>query len=181
MSVAGSVRIPLVDLGAQYRTIREEIMPAIEAVIGSSAFIHGPFVAAFEREMAAFAHARHCVGPANGTEAIFVALKALGVKPGDEVITVANTFTATAEAIEWTGARPVLVDVDPADHLIDPAAVNATVTSRTVGIVPVHLFGQPARMPEIRAIADRHGLFVVEDAAQAHGASEGGRPVGALS
>lgn len=181
MSVAGSARIPLVDLGAQYRTIREEIMPAIEAVIGSSAFIHGPFVAAFEREMAAFAHARHCVGSANGTEAIFVALKALGVKPGDEVITVANTFTATAEAIEWTGARPVLVDVDPADHLIDPAAVAAAVTSRTVGIVPVHLFGQPARMPEIRAIADRHGLFVVEDAAQAHGASEGGRPVGALS
>ena len=181
MSVAASVRIPLVDLGAQYRTIREEIMPAIEAVIGSSAFIHGPFVAAFEREMAAFAHARHCVGSANGTEAIFVALKALGVKPGDEVITVANTFTATAEAIEWTGARPVLVDVDPADHLIDPAAVAAAVTSRTVGIVPVHLFGQPARMPEIRAIADRHGLFVVEDAAQAHGASEGGPPVGALS
>src|SRR5688572_28947975 len=106
MSVAGSARIPLVDLGAQYQTIRAEVLPAIEAVIGRSAFNHGPFVAAFEQEMVAFARARHCVGSANGTEAIFVALKALGAKPGDEVITVANTFTATAEAIKWTGARP---------------------------------------------------------------------------
>lgn len=181
MSVANRTRIPLVDLGAQFQSIRAEIMPAIEGVIAQSAFIHGPYVAAFEREMAAFAHANHCVGSANGTEAIFVALKALGVGPGDEVITVANTFTATAEAIEWTGARPRLVDADPDDHLIDPAAVAAAVSARTVGIVPVHLFGQPARMPEIRQIADRHGLFVVEDAAQAHGASEGGRPVGTLS
>jgi dTDP-4-amino-4,6-dideoxygalactose transaminase len=170
-----------VDLGAQYETIREEILPAVEAVMRRSAFIHGPFVAAFEREMAAFCRARHCIGAANGTEAIFVALKALGVKPGDEVITAANTFTATAEAIEWTGARPVLADVDPADHLIDPAAVEAAVTSRTVGIVPVHLFGQPARMPELKQIAEKHGLFIVEDAAQAHGASEGGRPVGTFS
>jgi dTDP-4-amino-4,6-dideoxygalactose transaminase len=181
MSVAGSARIPLVDLGAQYQTIRDEVLPAIEEVIRRSAFIHGPYVAAFEREMAVFAHSSHCVGSANGTEAIFVALKALGVKPGDDVITVANTFTATAEAIEWTGARPRLVDADPHDHLIDPAAVEAAITSRTVGIVPVHLFGQPARMPELRRIADRHGLFIVEDAAQAHGASEGGRPVGTLS
>ena len=120
MSVAGSARIPLVDLGAQYQTIRAEVMAAIEAVIERSAFIHGPFVAAFEREMAEFARASHCIGSANGTEAIFVALKALGAGPGDEIITVANTFTATAEAIEWTGARPVLVDVDPSDHLIDP-------------------------------------------------------------
>jgi dTDP-4-amino-4,6-dideoxygalactose transaminase len=146
-----------------------------------SAFIHGPYVAAFEREMAAYCRAEHCIGSANGTEAIFVALKALGVQPCDEVITAANTFTATAEAIEWTGGRPVLVDVDPADHLIDPAAVEAAVTSRTVGIVPVHLFGQPARMPEIHQIAQRHGLFIVEDAAQAHGATEGGRPVGTFA
>ena len=181
MSVAGSARIPLVDLSAQYQTIRDDVMSEIEDVIQRSAFIHGPYVAAFEREMAAFARASHCVGSANGTEAIFVALKALGVKPGDEVITVANTFTATAEAIKWTGARPRLVDADPHDHLIDPAAVEAAVTTRTVGIVPVHLFGQPARMPELRRIADRHSLFLVEDAAQAHGASEGGRPVGTLS
>jgi dTDP-4-amino-4,6-dideoxygalactose transaminase len=180
MTIARGTRIPLVDLDAQYQTIRAEVLPALEAVMGQSAYIHGPFVAAFEREMASFAHAAHCVGSANGTEAIFVALKALGVKPGDEVITVANTFTATAEAIEWTGARPVLVDVDPADHLIDPDAVEVAVTPRTVGIVPVHLFGQAARMPELRQIADRHGLFIVEDAAQAHGASEGGRPVGTL-
>jgi dTDP-4-amino-4,6-dideoxygalactose transaminase len=178
MSSATGSRIPLVDLGAQYETIRDEILPAVEGVMRRSAFIHGPYVAAFEGEMAAFCHARHCIGSANGTEAIFVALKALGVQPGDEVITAANTFTATAEAIEWTGARPVLVDVDPADHLIDPSAVEAAVTSRTVGIVPVHLFGQPARMPELHRIARRHGLFLVEDAAQAHGASEGGRPVG---
>jgi dTDP-4-amino-4,6-dideoxygalactose transaminase len=181
MNAVTGLRIPLVDLGAQYVTIREEILPAVEAVMRRSAFIHGPFVAAFEREMAAFCRARHCIGAANGTEAIFVALKALGVKPGDEVITAANTFTATAEAIEWTGARPVLADVDPADHLIDPAAVEAAVTSRTVGIVPVHLFGQPARMPELKQIAEKHGLFIVEDAAQAHGASEGGRPVGTFS
>lgn len=178
MNVATGSRIPLVDLGAQYETIRAEILPAVEDVMRRSAFIHGPFVAAFERELAGFCNAAHCIGSANGTEAIFVALKALGVKPGDEVITAANTFTATAEAIEWTGARPVLVDVDPADHLIDPAAVEAAVTSRTVGIVPVHLFGQPARMPEIHQVAQRHGLFIVEDAAQAHGATEGGRPVG---
>ena len=181
MSVAATPRIPLVDLGAQFLSIRDEVMPAIEDVMRRSAFIHGPFVAAFESEMAAFTRAVHCVGAANGTEAIFVALKALGVKPGDEVITVANTFTATAEAIEWTGARPVLVDIDPRDHLINPEAVAAAVTSRTVGIVPVHLFGQPARMRELKDIADRHGLFLVEDAAQAHGASEGGRPVGKLS
>jgi dTDP-4-amino-4,6-dideoxygalactose transaminase len=178
MRVATDTRIPLVDLGAQYASIRDEVLPAIEAVLQSSAFIHGPFVAAFEREMAAFANAQHCIGSANGTEAIFVALKALGVKAGDEVITVANTFTATAEAITWTGAVPRLVDIDPADHLIDPAAVAAAVNSRTVGIVPVHLFGQPARMFELHEIARRHGLFIVEDAAQAHGASEGGRPVG---
>ncbi|MGE3272239.1 MAG: DegT/DnrJ/EryC1/StrS family aminotransferase, partial [Chloroflexota bacterium] len=104
MSVAAGSRIPLVDLGAQYQTIRSEVMAAIEAVVGRSAFIHGPFVAAFEAEFARFTGAEHCIGSANGTEAIFVALKALGVKPGDEVITVANTFTATAEAIEWTGA-----------------------------------------------------------------------------
>jgi dTDP-4-amino-4,6-dideoxygalactose transaminase len=178
MTSATGSRIPLVDLGAQYETIRDEILPAVEGVMRRSAFIHGPYVAAFEREMAAFCRAQHCIGSANGTEAIFVALKALGVKPGDEVITAANTFTATAEAIAWTGARPVLVDVDPADHLIAPAAVEAAVTSRTVGIVPVHLFGQPARMPELHRIARRHGLFIVEDAAQAHGASEGGRPIG---
>ena len=180
MTMPTSSRIPLVDLGAQFDAIREEILQAVEQVMRRSAFIHGPYVKAFEQEMAAFCHAQQCIGSANGTEAIFVTLKALGVKPGDEVITVANTFTATAEAIEWTGARPVLVDADPSDHLIDPAAVAAAVTSRTVGIVPVHLFGQVARMPELREIADRHGLFVVEDAAQAHGASEGGRPVGTL-
>jgi dTDP-4-amino-4,6-dideoxygalactose transaminase len=178
MTVVTGTRIPLVDLGAQFQTIRHEVMPAIEAVISRSAFIHGPFVSAFESEMAQFAQAEHCVGSANGTEAIFVALKALGVKPGDEVITVANTFTATAEAIEWTGARPCLVDIDPRDHLIDPAAVEAAITSRTVGIVPVHLFGQPARMAELHKIASRHGLFIVEDAAQAHGAFEDGQPVG---
>ena len=180
MTVVTGSRIPLVDLGAQFQTIRHEVLPAIEAVISRSAFIHGPYVAAFESEMAQFTQATHCVGAANGTEAIFVALKALGVKPGDEVITVANTFTATAEAIEWTGARPRLVEIDPRDHLIDPAAVAAAVNSRTVGIVPVHLFGQPARMAELQVIAKRHGLFIVEDAAQAHGAFEDGRPVGTV-
>lgn len=178
MAVATGSRIPLVDLGAQFAAIRHEVLPAVEAVMARSAFIHGPYVDAFEREYAAFTHRAHAIGSANGTEAIFVTLKALGVRPGDEVITVANTFTATAEAIEWTGATPRLVEIDPADHLIDPLAVAAAVGPRTVGIVPVHLFGQPARMAEIQAIARRHGLFVVEDAAQAHGAFEHGRPVG---
>jgi dTDP-4-amino-4,6-dideoxygalactose transaminase len=181
MHVAMSSRIPLVDLGAQFETIRDEILSATEAVMRRSAFIQGPFVAAFEREYAAFTQAPHCIGVSSGTDAIFLALKALGAKHGDEVITVANTFTATAEAIENTGARAVLVDIDPRDHLIDPAAIEAAITSRTVGIVPVHLFGQPCRMDEVYQIASRHGLFVVEDAAQAHGATEGGRAVGALS
>jgi dTDP-4-amino-4,6-dideoxygalactose transaminase len=179
--VAVGSRIPLVDLGAQFETIRDEVLAATEAVMRRSAFIQGPFVAAFEREYAEFTGSPHCIGVSSGTDAIFLALKALGAKRGDEVITVANTFTATAEAIENTGARTVLVDVDPRDHLIDPAAIEAAITSRTVGIVPVHLFGQSCRMDEIQRIASRHGLFVVEDAAQAHGASEGGRPVGALS
>ncbi|MCC7370138.1 MAG: DegT/DnrJ/EryC1/StrS family aminotransferase [Chloroflexi bacterium] len=178
MAVATGTRIPLVDLGAQFAAIRHEVLPAVEAVMSRSAFIHGPYVDAFEREFASFTGRAHAIGAANGTEAIFVALKALGVRPGDEVITVANTFTSTAEAIEWTGARPRLVEIDPRDHLIDPSAVEAAIGPRTVGIVPVHLFGQPARMRQIQRIAQRHGLFVVEDAAQAHGASEDGRPVG---
>jgi dTDP-4-amino-4,6-dideoxygalactose transaminase len=165
MSVAVGSRIPLVDLGAQFESLRDELLAASEAVMRKSAFTGAP----------------RCVGISSGTDAIFLALKALGAKAGDEVITVANTFTATAEAIEHTGARPILVDIDPADHLIDPAAIEAAITARTVGIVPVHLYGQPCRMDEIHQIAQKHGLFVVEDAAQAHGASEGGRPVRALS
>jgi len=180
MSVLTQESIPLVDLRAQFAALRSEVMAAIEEVATRASFIKGPYVATFEREFADFSQAPFCVGVANGTEALFLALKALGVSPGDEIITVPNTFTATAEAIVHAGAIPRFVDVEPGDHLIDPAAVEAAIGPRTAGIIPVHLFGQPAQMERLQAIAARHSLFLLEDAAQAHGASEGGRPVGTL-
>jgi dTDP-4-amino-4,6-dideoxygalactose transaminase len=174
-------RIPLVDLQAQYVGLREQMQAVFEEVASKASFIKGPYVAAFERSFAEFCGMPHSVGVANGTEALFLALKAVGLKPGDEVITVPNTFTATAEAIEHAGGRVRFVDVDPADHLLAPATLEAAIGPNTAGILPVHLFGQPADMPAIQAIAERHGLFVVEDAAQAHGATLDGQPVGSFS
>lgn len=162
--------IPFVDLVTQYNTHREEFQQALEAVMGSAAFILGRHVETFESAFAQFIGSRFAVGVASGTDALHLALRAVGVGQGDEVITVVNTFYATTAAIELAGARPVLVDCDPATCLIDPAGVAAAITPRTKAIIPVHLYGQVAPMDEIMRIADRGDLIVIEDACQAHGA-----------
>jgi dTDP-4-amino-4,6-dideoxygalactose transaminase len=172
------MRVPFVDLAAQYRSIQAEIDPAISEVISETAFIGGKFVRRFEESFASFCGADHCIGVGNGTDAIFIALRAAGIGPGDEVITAANSFIATAEAITMTGARVVFVDCDPATYNLDVIKVPGAVTAKTKAIVPVHLYGQPADMESLKAIADRYGLLVVEDAAQAHGAELKGRRTG---
>jgi dTDP-4-amino-4,6-dideoxygalactose transaminase len=173
--------IPLVDLKAQYQTIRTEVDAAIRRVIDNTNFIMGPEVRAFEAAFAAYCGAAHCVGVSSGTAALELALRALHIGPGDVVITVAHTFIATAEAISTVGATPRFVDVDPATYTLDPAGLAAAITPATKAVVPVHLYGQPAEMTQIHAIAQAHGLAVVEDAAQAHGATWRGGPVGLLS
>lgn len=172
--------IPLVDLSAQYAAIGAEIDAAIARVVASTEFIMGPDVAAFEAEFAEFCGAQACVGVGSGTAALELTLRALEIGPGDEVITSSHTFIATAEAISAVGARPVFADIDPVTYTLDPAAVAAAVTPRTRAVIPVHLYGQPADMDGIGAVARRYGLAVVEDAAQAHGATWHGRPVGTL-
>lgn len=172
--------VPMVDLKAQYARIREEVDRAVLDVLASSQYIKGEECSRFEQEFAAWCGAAQAVGVANGTDALTVALRAYGVGPGDEVVTVANTFIATGEAILLNGARPVFVDVDPVTYTMDPAAIERALTPRTKLILPVHLYGHPADMPAIAAIAARHGLPVLEDAAQAHGAEVGGRRAGSL-
>ncbi len=172
--------IRFVDLEAQYWLIKEEIDAAIASVIERSAFVGGPDLSRFEAHFAEYCEVEHCVGVGNGTDALILALWGLGIGPGDEVITTTHTFIATVEAISRVGAHPVLVDVDPETYLIDPAAVEAAVTPRTRAIIAVHLYGQPAPMDALVAIAERHGLALVEDAAQAHGARYEGRRVGSL-
>ncbi len=172
------MKIPFVDLKAQYRAIKPEIDAAIAEVIEATAFVGGPAVAEFEQAFAAFIGAGHCVGVGNGTDAIELALRALSIGPGDEVITVANSFIATSEAITLAGAKVVFVDCDPATANIDTGRLAAAVTSRTKAIVPVHLYGRPADMAAIMDVARTHGLKVVEDCAQAHGATLDGRKVG---
>ena len=174
------MKIPLVDLHAQYLEIADEIDAAIAGVVDVTAFVKGPFVERFEGEFARFVGVPHCVGVGNGTDALFIALKGLGVGPGDEVVTAVNTFVATAEAISMTGARPVFCDVDEQTMNLDPDRIEACLTGATRAIVPVHLFGRFAPMDEILAVARRHGLLVVEDAAQAHGATRGGRRTGSF-
>jgi dTDP-4-amino-4,6-dideoxygalactose transaminase len=168
-----SDRIPLVDLKAQFRTIEPEIRAAIDRVLERQSFIHGPETRAFEEEFAAFSGIAEAIACSNGTSAIELVLWALGVGPGDEVITTAWTFWATAESIIRLGATPVFVDVRDDDWTIDPERVRAATTERTKAILPVHIFGHPADVP---SLAD--GVPVVEDAAQAHGSSYHGRPVG---
>lgn len=172
--------IPLVDLRAQYRTIKDEIDEAVRRVIENTTFILGEETERFEEEFSGFSGARFCVGCASGTDAIVLALEGLGVGPGDEVITVSFTFFATAEAISIVGATPVFIDVDSDSLLMDPTKIEAAITERTKAIVPVHLYGQPVDMQPIMELAQRHGLVVVEDAAQAHGATYRGNPVGTL-
>ena len=172
--------IPFVDLAAQYADIKDEVSAAIARVIEAQAFIQGPYVKQFETEFCAAHGAPHGVGCSNGTAAIQLALQALGVGPGDEVITVPNTFFATAEAIVQVGATPVFVDIDPRTHGIDGTAIEAAVTSRTRAILPVHLYGNPCDMDAVMAVAARHRLVVIEDAAQAHLAVYRGRFAGTI-
>jgi len=170
--------IKFVDLGRQYRDIQAEIRVAIDDVLETGAFIMGPQLRAFEANFAAYCGAKYCVGVGSGTAALELALLGLGLEPGDEVILPANTYIATAIAVSAAGGKPVLVDVDERTSNIDPALIEAAITSRTVGILPVHLYGRPAAIGEILTIAEKHGLFVLEDACQAHGARALGKRVG---
>ena len=170
--------VPLVNLDRQYETIRADVQAAINRVLESKAFILGPFTEAFERDFAAFQGARHAIGCSSGTSAISLVLEALGIGPGHEVVTVGHTFAASASAIRHAGAVPVFVDIEPAAYTMDPACLEAALTPRTKAIMPVHLYGTSCDMPAIAAVAERHGLVVLEDAAQAHGASWNGQPAG---
>lgn len=170
--------IPLVDLRAQYESIRAEVLPAIGSVLAGMHLFLGDNVVAFEHEFADYCGARFCVGVGSGTDALMLALRAAGVGHGHEVITVANTFIATVEAIAMVGATPVFVDVDPTTYNLDARQIEARITPRTRAIVPVHLYGRLANMASIGRIARRHGLIVIEDACQAHGAMSEGRRAG---
>jgi dTDP-4-amino-4,6-dideoxygalactose transaminase len=174
------MRVPFLDLSAHHAPLRSEIDTAIGEVIDSGAFAGGPYVAGFEESFAGYCNCKYAVGVASGTDALWLALLAFGVGPGDEVITVPNTFMATAEAITYCGATPVFVDVDALTYTMDPALLEDAITRRTKAVIPVHLFGQPADMDPIVEIARSRGLVVIEDAAQAHGAEYKGRHVGSL-
>jgi dTDP-4-amino-4,6-dideoxygalactose transaminase len=172
--------IPFLDLHSHHAAIRAELDHAIKEVIDSGAFAGGPFVEKFETDFAAYCGSQYAIGVGSGTEALWLSLLACGVGPGDEVITVANTFMATAEAITYCGARPVFVDVNENTYTMDPAGLEAALSPRTKAIIPVHLFGQPADLDSILLFARDHNLVVVEDAAQAHGAKYKGRTAGTL-
>jgi dTDP-4-amino-4,6-dideoxygalactose transaminase len=174
------IRVPYLDLKAQYRSIKTEIDAAVSKVLESGEFVLGSEVASFEREFAAYCGASDCIALNSGTSALHLALLAAGVGSGDEVITVPFTFVASVAAVLYAGARPVLVEIDPRSFNMDPASVEAAITSRTKAILPVHLYGQPADMDPILEIARRHGLVVIEDAAQAHGAKYKGRTAGSI-
>jgi dTDP-4-amino-4,6-dideoxygalactose transaminase len=174
------MHVPFLDLRAHHEPLMDEFVNAFRQVTDASAFAGGPFVARFETEFAGFCGSRHGLGVASGTDALWLSLLALGVGPGDEVITVPNSFMATAEAISLCGARPVFVDVDSETYTMDPEQLEAAITLRTQAIIPVHLFGQTAAMDEIMSIARRHGTPVVEDACQAHGAGYKGRKAGSM-
>lgn len=179
-SPAALSTIPLVDLRAQYDPLREEILQAIADVLDGMHLFLGPRLQAFETDFAAFSDCSKCIGISNGTDAIELALRALGVGAGDEVITQPNSFIATAEAISAVGATPMFVDVDPISANLDPSLLERAITPRTRAIIPVHLYGRPADMPAILAIARLRGIAVIEDACQAHGAAINGRRAGSL-
>jgi dTDP-4-amino-4,6-dideoxygalactose transaminase len=174
------VRIPLLDLRAQYHSIKPEIDAAIAGVLDSGQFVLGAEVAAFEDEFAAYCGTSECIALNSGTSALHLALLAAGIGPGDEVITAPFTFIASVAAIGYVGARPVLVDIDRSSFTLDPTAIENAITPRTKAILPVHLYGQTADMDPILELAHRHGLSVIEDAAQAHGAKYKGRPAGSV-
>lgn len=170
--------IPILDLKEQYHALREDVLRAVESVFEGGAFINGPNVKALETELAAYVGSNHGIGLNSGTDALHLALRALDIGPGDEVITTPFTFVATTEAIGIVGAKPVFVDIDPETYNIDPELIEAAITPRTRAILPVHLYGRPAPMERIMEIAAKHGLSVIEDCAQAIGAKIGNRYVG---
>ena len=174
------ISVPCLDLKAQYATIRDEIEPVVRAVIESQYFILGPEVVAFEAESAAYCNVKHAIGCASGSDALLLPLLAWGIGPGDEVVTSPYSFFATAGAIWRTGAKPVFVDIDPITYNLDPEKVEAAITPRTKAIIPVHLYGQCAEMDPISALAEKHDLKVLEDAAQAIGAGYHGKSAGTL-
>lgn len=176
----GTQQIPFLDLRQMHAELRPDLDQAWATVLGHGQFVGGPEVAGFEADFAQYCQAQHCVGVANGTDALELILAGLGIGPGDEVIVPANTFVATVEAVLTVGAHPRFVDVLPDTLLIDPAAVAAAVTANTAAIMAVHLYGQTADMESLAPIATRHGLALIEDAAQAHGARLGGRRAGSL-
>jgi dTDP-4-amino-4,6-dideoxygalactose transaminase len=171
-------RVPYLDLQAQYDSIRPEVLSVLAEICQSTSFAQGPATSEFEAKFAAYCGVDHCVSLNSGTSALHLALRCLDVGPGDEVVTVSMTFIATAWAISYVGATPVFVDVDPVRRTMDPVKLEAAITPRTKAIIPVHLYGMPAEMDRIMAIAERHGLPVIEDAAQAHGAKYRGKRVG---
>ncbi len=175
------MKVNFLDLKIQYAAIKDEIASALQEVLDNTAFASGPFVAKFEEEFAAYCQTEHAVGVGSGTEALWIALLAADVGPGDAVITVPNTFIATAEAISFTGATPVFVDIEEATHNMDPNLLEAAITPDTKAVIPVHLFGQPADMDPILEISRKHGLTVIEDACQAHGAAYKNRRAGSLA
>ncbi|GAB4262467.1 MAG: DegT/DnrJ/EryC1/StrS family aminotransferase [Methylomicrobium sp.] len=172
--------IPMVNLKAQYAEIKDEIEQGLRETIDNCSFILGPNVQGFEREAAEYLGVKHAIGVASGTDALHLAFAAEGIGPGDEVITTAFTFIATAEAICYVGAKPVFVDIDPKTFNIDPEAIEAALTPRTRAVMPVHLFGQPADIPRIQAICATHELKLIEDCAQSFGARIGGRQTGSF-
>ena len=172
------MKIPFVDLKSQYLSIKEEVDSAIQEVINNTAFVGWQTVKNFEEAFARYSGATHAVGCANGTDAIEIALKAMGIQPGDEVIVPACTWISTAESVSAIGAIPVFADVLPGLYTIDPEDIERKLTPRTKAIIPVHLYGLPAEMDEVMHIADKHGLMVMEDCAQAHGATYKGKKVG---
>lgn len=174
------MNVPFVDLRAQYMSLASEVQQAISAVLERGDFILGKEISLFEEEFAAYCGVKHAIGVDSGTSALELALRAYGIGPGDEVITAANTFIATAFAVSYTGATPVLVDVDPQTYTIDVSLLENAITDRTRAIIPVHLYGHPADMNPILEIAQQHGLVVIEDACQAHGAKYKGKRVGSL-
>jgi len=171
------MNVPFVDLKAQYLKIKSEIDPAIQSVINETAFIGGKYVEGFEKAYAEKYGVKHCVSCANGTDAIYVTLKALGIGPGDEVITVANSWISTSETITQAGAKPVFVDIDEYFH-IDPAQIGSKITKKTKAVIPVHIFGQPVDISAVKAICDRYNLRLIEDCAQSHFATFRGQKTG---
>lgn len=174
------MQIPFLDLKSQYEAIKQEIDEALVSVIKETAFVGGEYVKKFEREFADFCEVKYCVGVGNGTDALFLTLKALGLGRNDEIITASNSFIATSEAITMTGARVVFVDCDPQTYNIDVKQIPSAITPQTKAIIPVHLYGQPADMVTLQKIAREYNLLLIEDAAQAHGAEINGKKVGSF-